>query len=886
MLLLTGPAGSGKTFRILEHFREALRRRDSGVRLLTPTATMAQHLQNQMARESFVFRPGLIQTLSRFVDAFAADVPQVSDPLFYLIVEEAARRVNRPEFLRVVRLPGFCAALARTMEELSSAGCDSERLADTFARKGRAAPLGEAFLAVYREVDGELTRRGLATRSQRLLRAAERIASEGLGGVHTVWLDGFYALPDPELAVIEAMCQRAGVTLTLPAASITEPTRRRLLAMGFEEETCRWVSAPPQIELCEAPTIEREADEIARRILEQSAAGRPFREMGVIVRSPELYEPILRAALNRFGIPARFYFDGDLSRHPLVCFLAGTVDAMLGGWEHAETLAALRLAPGIACDDFDFAVRKELPGAGLGGLRSTAAEAAAPVLELLNSFARLEEWRAISLAPVEWAARLKRLREWFRPERPEPGDYESAAMWRSQAAVLDLFDDALDEAARALPERSVPLAGFWRAAKSVLRLTPLRIEDRRRNAVHVLGAHEARQWRLPVVFVCGLVEKQFPKFHTQEPFFPEVARAQLKQAGIRLRTAADFDAEERFLFDWAATRATEVLTLSYPRFDARGQQNLLSLYLDGVASAASPWQPVRPRPGRQNGGARPPARIASPDLVDALSLQHRVFRPTALESYLQCPFQFFGRYTLGLERAPVRPEERLNFMVEGNIVHAVLAELSRESRLLEEVFDPIFQRICDQERIPAGYRTEACRERILADLRNFLADDFWPHGFETRAEQKFQLTLAGPVGIKGRVDRLDVKADGLAFVIDYKYSRAETVKNRLEGQNYLQPQLYVLAAERVFGWRAAGMFYCGLRGGVKWAGWSEDPALPGKPIPPGWLEQATETTRRIADEIHTGRMEPKPADPQQCSRCDFRDVCRFQGASAAIAEGA
>ena len=129
MLLLTGPAGSGKTFRILERFRDALRRRDSGVRLLTPTATMAQHLQNQLAREGFVFRPALIQTLSRFVDSFAADLPQVSEPLLYLIVEEAASCVNRPEFARVVGLPGFCAALARTMEEFSSAGCDAERLA-------------------------------------------------------------------------------------------------------------------------------------------------------------------------------------------------------------------------------------------------------------------------------------------------------------------------------------------------------------------------------------------------------------------------------------------------------------------------------------------------------------------------------------------------------------------------------------------------------------------------------------------------------------------------------------------------------------------------------------------------------------------------------------
>ena len=414
MLLLTGPAGSGKTFLILERLRVAFERGDSGVRLLTPTATMARHFQNRLAREGFVFRPGLIQTLSRFVDAFAADLPQVSEPLLYLIVEDAARRVNRPEFARVVRLPGFCAALARAMEEFSAAGCDAGRLADSLPRKA-AAPLGEAFLAVYSEVDRELARRGLATRSQRLLHAAGRIAREG-AGVHTVWLDGFYALPDPELAVIDALGRHADVTLTLPAATITEATRGRLLAMGFTEEVCNRTREPARTELCEVPSIEREADEIARRILEQAAAGRPFREMGIIVRSPEIYEPILSTTLDRFGIPACFYFDADLSRHALARYLAGAVDAMLGGWEHAETLAVLRLAPGMACDAFDFAVREALPGAGLAALQAIAAQAITAgaetrrhgdaktsVVGLLQSFEMLENWRALVLAPAAWA---------------------------------------------------------------------------------------------------------------------------------------------------------------------------------------------------------------------------------------------------------------------------------------------------------------------------------------------------------------------------------------------------------------------------------------------------------------------------------------------------
>ena len=59
MLLLTGPAGSGKSWRVAERFREFLRRNDSSVRLPVPTATMARHLQNRFAREGFVFKPGL-----------------------------------------------------------------------------------------------------------------------------------------------------------------------------------------------------------------------------------------------------------------------------------------------------------------------------------------------------------------------------------------------------------------------------------------------------------------------------------------------------------------------------------------------------------------------------------------------------------------------------------------------------------------------------------------------------------------------------------------------------------------------------------------------------------------------------------------------------------
>src|SRR5262249_46350991 len=143
-------------------------------------------------------------------------------------------------------------------------------------------------------------------------------------------------------------------------------------------------------------------------------------------------------------------------------------------------------------------------------------EGAERLLHKIDSLAALEEWRGFSLNPRDWAARLKDLRKLFRPTAGVPVEVA-----RRQVAALDAFDEALDEAALALDgAREIALPRFWRALKSVLRLKPLRPDDNRRDVVHVLSAHEARQWVLPVVFVCGMVEKQFPQFHRQDPFFP------------------------------------------------------------------------------------------------------------------------------------------------------------------------------------------------------------------------------------------------------------------------------------------------------------------------------------------------------------------------------
>src|SRR5712691_1319849 len=378
--------------------------------------------------------------------------------------------------------------------------------------------------------------------------------------------------------------------------------------------------------------------------------------------------------------------------------------AILRGWDHTALLRLLRMpASGVgatpAGDQFDFALRLRLPGAGLP-LRGI--DDAPPVL---ISFAALDPWRRDHLSPQDWAARLKTLRTLLPAQLITDGvTRDQIYIWRSTAAALEGFEAALDGAATALAGAgAIPLAQFWRQASVALALEKLRVEDRRRDVVRVLDVFEARQWELPVVFVCGLVERHFPQYHSEDPLLNDAAR---RRAG--LRTSADRQAEERFLFDLATTRATAQTVLSYARFNDKGEETLPSFFLSGIVgrtppSAAGPW-PARAPAAVQ--GDRPTG-IQHEALLRQLSETHKTLAPTSIESFLQCPFQFFASKTLRLRLRPAAPRDRLDVLVQGSILHEALAEFTRRPLLGAAVFDLVFEDWRRRARIPESYRTEA-----------------------------------------------------------------------------------------------------------------------------------------------------------------------------------
>jgi hypothetical protein len=896
MLLLASRPAAGPHPSILGPVRRALAQGASDFRLLVPTATLAEHLRHELARERGFLRPRLVVTLSQFLEPWTGDLPEVSQATLELVVQAALERTDPQEFRQAAQLPGFRRLLAELIDEFSTAGCDRRRLAEALADQPVEAPLARAFLAVYQEVESELERRGWALRAGVLARAAREIRARGLPGVRQVFLDGFFSFSEPELALIDALRQHADLTVTLPPWAGSEAARAALVGMGFLEETAPASEDAPTVTVIAAVNLEQEVEEICRRILEQVERGRQFREIGIVLRTGEPYVPILRTTLERFGIPGRFYFAAPLVQHSMARYLAGVIEAMLGGWDYAATLAVLKMtASGFggtpACDQFDFAVRARLPGQGLAGLRGLLQD---PRLEaLLDRFAALEDWRGWRLPGCGWARQAQALRSLVEPPPIADGcSQETAGLWRSQAAALEALEAALEETSAVLGDQQpLPFTEFWQAAKVVLQETRLRVPDRRRNVVHVMDVFEARQWALPVVFICGLLEKQFPLYHPQDAIFPDAARERLRAAGLRLATTTERRHQEKLLFELATRQATSELVLSFPECNAKGEPNLRSFFLEGLAV-----QPVKARSARPSGPA--PRRlehavIRSPELLERIRALRSILRPTGIEDFLQCPFLFFAEHSLGLAEPPVRPDERLDALVQGRIVHQVLAEWQRTAQPLDAVFEGVFARICTDERVPANCRTELARLRMFEDLRRFTADPPVLPGWSVHIEEEIRFDLDPETGIRGRIDRYDVSPAGAAVVFDFKYSSPQGIRDRIRGYDqgqHVQGALYLLGLDVGHGYQPAGWFYWGLRRELSTGGWHL-PLAGFERAGAGCtaeelrerLARARQSSLDAARQIREGRIEAAPADPDKCQYCAFRDVCRVRAAGMALA---
>ena len=335
------------------------------------------------------------------------------------------------------------------------------------------------------------------------------------------------------------------------------------------------------------------------------------------------------------------------------------------------------------------------------------------------------------------------------------------------------------------------------------------IPDDRADVVHVMSVYEARQWDVDALFVCGLLDRDFPRRAAPNLLINDLFRGHRSRRSRALSTPSPPAPPKRS-------------SSPIPRHDTSGKGVARSRYLDDFHRAhrqALRAQPESPPAPNQPGG-RPHRRPRAP--LTGLARLHQTVSLTALEDLAQCRFKFFSSRTLRLEAAPERPGERLQPKITGSILHQALEKWqTSQHRDFVELYEEAFEDACREYRLPPGYRLEVERIQYREIADKIRAIEKW-HPDSSDAEVEIILDLPGGITAKGRIDRIDHFGQTDCVIVDYKSSKTANVERLVESKTKLQGPLYALAVRQRLDLHPVAMVYWAVREDELY-GWGQIP---------------------------------------------------------------
>lgn len=260
--------------------------------------------------------------------------------------------------------------------------------------------------------------------------------------------------------------------------------------------------------------------------------------------------------------------------------------------------------------------------------------------------------------------------------------------------------------------------------------------------------------------------------------------------------------------------------------------------------------------------AQPAPGVATESVPASVSI-------SAYNSLVACPYQFYARHILRLNELD-EVQEAIEKSDYGERVHEILQRF-------HERYPQVVG--CEMAEMEAALRRIS--EEVFADL---LAHDFaarawlarwckslpayleWQAGNEARgwryaeAESKFDWQLEG-VRLRGRIDRLDVRADE-KLVLDYKTQSDQVLRNKLK-----EPGEDVQLACYAYAHEAADAAFVSIENGkVKLVEPRHDISL--------LAQLNAERLVQMMQSIRGGAGMPANGIGAVCMHCEIRGVCR------------
>lgn len=299
-----------------------------------------------------------------------------------------------------------------------------------------------------------------------------------------------------------------------------------------------------------------------------------------------------------------------------------------------------------------------------------------------------------------------------------------------------------------------------------------------------------------------------------------------------------------------------------------------------------------------------------------------VFSASSLNTFGQCPWQFFATYVLNLEELTL-PQRDLQAVNAGIFCHNVLwrvmsglktgASLSLQDVTREALLAALASAVAAESAIveaatphyPVLWQLQ--REKLARDLQDYLltqqADNALaarsmhfelafgldrldePHDAASQLEPITLTTPAGEIRFRGKIDRIDTASFGDRtglVVVDYKTGRVPSEDDILNARNVQLP-LYLQAVEIILKQSTlAGAFHqVGGDGKMRFFGHLRRRGGDYKPVP-DFDKVAQEVMARIALNIESMRAGEFFALPNKgCPPyCPYRQICHYSPARA------
>ena len=390
--LLIGPAGCGKTHRLLDLFGQALSNSaDPLAEDLFFVVPSAEHTERVV---SLLIQQGLkgffhkrVTTLSRLAnDIFrVTDIPVASGLTRAMIVKDLFRENAWEYFSEVREQPGFTGLMAQFVTELKEACVSPEVFRERMnALKSFEPAYGakyEALADFYEQYEHQLKKQGLRDSQDafRIFRERKKGKDAPPARFKALWIDGFFDFSNLQLEyLLELSNITENMTITLTREEAENPegafesidrTRQDLEKLGFKEQFMKPVSyrtekpsllflqknlfsqkvtkqAPEpgqDILIFDAIGTEGEMELIAREVHKLYATGQyRYSDFAVLFRQIGHYAPVIVSVFARYGIPAEIHERDRLKFSSWIAVAASLLSLFQNGWQREDLFAFLR----------------------------------------------------------------------------------------------------------------------------------------------------------------------------------------------------------------------------------------------------------------------------------------------------------------------------------------------------------------------------------------------------------------------------------------------------------------------------------------------------------------------------------------------------------------